>query len=72
MNIIILKFSTLTYAIKARRLLDKSRIKSKVVKLTGREREGCGYGLQIYEKDFLTVASILRGEIDYEIYNGIK
>ena len=70
MNIIILKLQTLTYAIKARKLLDRNKIKSKVVKLTGREREGCGYGLEIYDKDFLTVASILRGEIEYEIYNG--
>ncbi len=70
MNIILLKLQTLTYAIKARKLLDRNKIKSKVVKLTGREREGCGYGLQIFEKDFLAVASILRGEIEYEIYNG--
>ena len=61
----IITVSTVTVGIKARKILAKSGIKTKIVKLDS-ERSGCTYGLEFNIKDFYDIASILRtNKIDY-------
>ncbi|MBR4257307.1 MAG: DUF3343 domain-containing protein [Clostridia bacterium] len=45
--------SSLTYAYKAQDALDRSGIKSKVIRLSGRETDkGCRYGVEVYDAEY--------------------
>ena len=70
LNKTIITVGSITYAIKCRKLLFKNGIRSKLVKLDSSDIEnGCTNGIEITEKDFLTVASILRSNgINYKIH----
>lgn len=71
MNGIILTFETVTYAIKAGKLLRRAGIYSRTVKVSSAMRGGCTHGLEISEDSLLTAASVLRGAgIEYSMYNG--
>jgi hypothetical protein len=54
-------FASVTYAIKARKLLERNGIKSKLVKtLSNEKRQGCAYGLKFNSSEFYDTAKILR------------
>lgn len=71
MKYAILAIGTMTNAIKARKLLGKSNIRSKLIKLdTTKTITGCAYGLEIPNNELYSAFSILRNdEIPYSIYN---
>lgn len=61
MNKIIITTESVTYAIKARRLLFSVGIPSKLIKIDASLSErGCTHGVMISERDFLSAAKILR------------
>ena len=65
----ILSIGTITYAIRARKLLAASRISARIVKTTsgGRSSGGCTYGVEIDAADMLTASGILsRNQIPFE------
>ena len=52
--------SSLTYAYKAQDAFDRAGIKSKVIRLSGRETEkGCKYGVQVHDNDYTDAKRIL-------------
>ena len=67
----ILAIGTVTNAIRAKKLLGKDNIRSKLVKLDSTKTlNGCSYGLEIFDADMYSAFSILRNEgIVYSIYN---
>ena len=63
----VLTLGSVTYAIKSRKLLVKSGIKSKLIKIdsTG----GCTYGIEFDRDKFYTVVKILRdADLEYKVY----
>jgi len=70
MKRITIMIGTPTYAVKAKNLLSRSGIKSRLVKLDGGEEgTGCTHGLEIYEEQLYSVASVLRERnISYRIH----
>ena len=71
MKKIIITLPSLTYAMKAMRLLKRNKIKARLIKLSDvREKDGCQYGLEIYEAEIFGIAGLLRNEkIEYGIYD---
>ena len=66
MNKTIVTVETVTYAMKARKLLLRSGIQSKLIKTDSQDsKKGCRHGLEISNKDYFETVKIL-GE------NGIK
>lgn len=72
LNSTIVTVGTVTYAIKLRKLLSREGIRSKLVKVDAREGSGgCTNGVEIENKDFYRVISILKNNgISYSVYNG--
>lgn len=70
MNDIIIAVGTSTYAMKAKRLLLREGIESKVVRITpGRHNEGCSHGIELNESNLYDAAAVLRTNgIAYSIY----
>ncbi|MBE6537059.1 MAG: DUF3343 domain-containing protein [Ruminococcaceae bacterium] len=67
----IITFDSVTYALKARKLLTKAGINAKIVKISGELSKGCTHGVEIYPNTFFDSISILKqSEIDYSVYNG--
>ena len=64
--------SSVTYAIKLKRLLGAMNIKSKLVKFdTTKTMTGCEYGVEFPERFLLDVVSELKArDIAYNVYNG--
>jgi hypothetical protein len=61
LNKIILSFSSITFAQKAKRILGGEGISSELLKIdTERTSSGCTYGLQIENKSYLNAIGILR------------
>ncbi len=61
MNTTILGVETITYAIKARKLLSGMGIPSKLIKADKIDtRNGCGYAIEIDSNDFLSAVAVLR------------
>ena len=56
---IALAVESVTYAIKARKLLRQADIPSKLIKPNS-QGNGCGYAIEIYRQDFLGAAAVLR------------
>lgn len=54
-----LAVESVTYAIKARKLLRQAGIRSKLIKPNDNV-VGCGYALEIYRSDFLAAVAVLR------------
>ena len=72
MNTIIITFSSQTFAIKAKRLLERNGIRSDLLKINTEDmREGCTHGLRFLNSDYFNVIAILRNaDIVYSVYNG--
>ena len=72
LNSTIVTVGTVTYAIKLRKLLLREGIRSKLVKVDAREnKSGCIHGVEVENKDFYHVISILKSNgISYSVYNG--
>ena len=72
MNKVIITLDSLTYAIKARKILSKKGINSKLVKLDSSSMmSGCTNGIELNSRDFLSAASFLRASgINYSLFNG--
>ncbi len=66
----IFTFSTVTYAIKARKLLAKADINAHVVRMDGTaEGAGCVHGLEVDRADYFKVLLILKENgISYTVY----
>ena len=62
---------SVTYAIKARKLLERMRIHSKLVKIdVSKTSGGCTYGITFDTEDFYSAAMGLRNAgISYQIYS---
>lgn len=61
---------SVTYALKAKKLLAREGLVAKLVKTdASADGNGCAYGIEFPARDFYTAASILRSAgIYYEIY----
>lgn len=65
-----LTVNSVTYAIKARKLLARDRIQSKLVKVDS-SSSGCTYGIEFDAENFYAVVKILReNRIEYSFYSG--
>ena len=70
MGKIIITFTSVTYAIKARKMLAKEGINAKLVKVGDENRRGCTHGIEIKNSEFLTAVGALRNlGIEYSVYN---
>ena len=74
MNNIIVTVGSVTYAIKLRRLLSRSGIRSKLVKLeNSNNQNGCTHGVELHYSDFYHAVTIMKANsIDYTVYNSNK
>ena len=72
MNKTIITTDSVTYAIKARRLLSSIGISSKLIKIDALlSKTGCTHGILIKENDFLSTVKVLRdNNINYSVING--
>ena len=69
MGKIIITFKSVTYAIKAKKLLLKSGMEAKLVKISKDTLSGCTHGIEIPENLFLNAIGILRNfGIEYSVY----
>ena len=70
MNTTIITVGSVTYAIKVKKLLERSGIKSKLIKVeSSASSKGCTYGIKISTSLFYDAVSMLRNQgIDYSIY----
>ena len=69
MKRIVITFSSITYATKARRLLSTIDISSRLVKVDlSQSKDGCTYGIEIAYNSFLPVIETLRANrIPYSV-----
>ncbi len=70
MNTSIFTVGSVTYAVKARKILSRAGISSRLVKVDGgKSRHGCTYGIEFAEEDLLAaVMELKRNGIAYEKY----
>ncbi len=63
-----IRIGSVTYAVKAKRLLSARGLHVRTVKLTPTpESRGCTYGIEVPEEEFLTaVAELRRAQIQYQ------
>jgi len=61
METTVLAVESVTYAIKGRKLLQHAGIRSKLIKPNS--AAGCGYGIEIYRKDYLAAIAILKSNL---------
>ena len=68
----IITFNSITYAIKAQKLLSRKAISSKLIKLDAAgEESGCKYGLEIGKELLYSALCILREEdFEYRVRDG--
>ena len=71
MNTTTIAVGSVTYAIKVRKLLERSGIKTKLIKVdSSKSKSGCTYGIQVQTPLFYDVVSILKKNgINYSVYN---
>lgn len=71
MNTTTIVFSSITYAIKAKKVLKRINLNVKLVKTDGNKTDfGCTYGIKIPTKSFFDVILELKKEnIDYVVIN---
>ena len=74
MEEIIFTFPSFTYANKARRLLQRTKISANLIKLGPSENgSGCTYGLSIRREDhFAVVGLFMENNIDYGVIKSIR
>ena len=61
MNKTIIVTESVTYAVKAKRLLSSSGIPSKLIKTdSSLSKSGCNHGIMINSRDFLSAVKVLR------------
>ncbi len=72
MNNTIIIVGSVTYAMKVKKLLERSGIKSTLVKVDGiKSGKGCTHGIKFQSSMFYDVISVLRNrEINYSVYSG--
>ena len=72
MKTAVVTVGSVTQAIKARKLLAREGIMSKLVKTdAGQRARGCAYGVEFSSKELFGVADVLRSNgIHYELYDG--
>ena len=65
----IITFNSITYAIKARKLLSREGVNTKLIKLdSNAEDGGCKYGLEISSSKLFSAISVLRSEgLEYKV-----
>ena len=70
MDSTIITVGSVTYAIKVKKLLERSGIKSKLIKVeSSKSSKGCTYGVKIPTPLFFDTVALLRNkEIDYSVY----
>ncbi len=68
----IITVKTITLALKAKKMLVRENIKSRIIKVDSSKTEhGCSYGIEFNSADFFTVISILKeNEFMYSVYRG--
>ena len=73
MNTIIITVSSVTYAIKAKRLLERERIKATLIKSSSsKSNEGCTYGVKIDSNYLYDAVAILKNKgIQYSVSSSI-
>ena len=70
MTKIILTFSSVTYALKGRKILTRAAIGAKLVKIEAELARGCTYGIEIENRFFLDAVQELKNAgISYSVYN---
>ena len=67
----IIAVGSVTYAMKAKRILQRIRIRTKLVKIdANKSKSGCTHGLEFDEEDFYSVIMELRNQgIHYSTYS---
>ena len=72
LNTTVLTVGSVTYAMKARKLLLRGGIRSKLVKVNGDNMSmGCNHGLEIDKDDFYSAAVILKeNRIAFSVFKG--
>ena len=69
MNTTIITVGTVTYALKAKKLLEREGVNASLVKLDSSE-DGCTHGIKIYESNLYDSIAILKKMgIDYQVRN---
>ncbi len=70
MNTTIITVGSVTYAIKVKKLLERSGIRSKLIKVeSSASHKGCTYGIRIPSSLFYDAVAVLRNQgIDYSVY----
>ena len=70
MNKITVTLDSVTYAIKLKKLLSRSKIKSRIIKLSDREKlGGCAHGVEFNEEYFFDAVVIMKENgINYSLY----
>lgn len=70
MEKIIITFDSVTYANKAKKILSKAAINTKLVKVSSEISKGCTYGIEISSGAFFDVVNELKkANINYAVYN---
>lgn len=70
MKSIIITFGSVTYAMKAKKILTKAGITSSLIKVGDELLRGCTHGIEISNASFLDAIAALRNAgIDYSVYN---
>ena len=71
MNKNIITFESVTYAIKARKILSRANISSKLIKTDSLSLSaGCTHGLEISASSFLDAVKLLRdNNIEYSVFD---
>ena len=67
----VITVGSVTYAIKAKKLLLREGISAKLIKVSDTIiAQGCAHGIEIPAKDFYTAVSVLRNaNIEYKVYD---
>lgn len=70
MKTTLITLQSATFAVMAKRTLNRKNIRARLVKLDGEKSpNGCTHGIEINEDDFLNAVMVLKSSnIDYYIY----
>ena len=73
MNTTIITVGSVTYAIKAKKLLEREGVSASLVKMESSKSDGgCTHGIKIYESNLYDAVAILkRMGIDYRVRNSL-
>lgn len=73
LNTTIITVSSVTYAVKAKKLLERTGVKASLVKLdSSKNGGGCTHGIKIYSSYLYDAIAVLKKMgIDYHVYNDL-